>query len=75
MLAPEPPAHALLTKSCSSRAQVFDIGTNSDEPPRKVAELPDYLQEVARLSGGRQVFGSADDKRSTAIKYLAVVRE
>jgi hypothetical protein len=55
--------------------QVFDIGANSDEPARKVAELPDYLLEVTRLSGGRQVFGSADDKRSTAIKYLAVVRE
>lgn len=41
-----------------------------------MAELPDYLQEVTRLSGGRQqVFGAGDDKRSTAIKYLAVVRE
>ena len=57
-------------------ASVFDIGAGCDEPARKVAELPDYLQEVTRLSGGRQqVFGAGDDKRSTAIKYLAVVRE
>lgn len=58
------------------RRQVFDIGAGCDEPARKVAELSDYLQEVTRLSGGRQqVFGAGDDKRSTAIKYLAVVRE
>jgi hypothetical protein len=61
---------------CGSLLQVFDIGAGCDEPARKVAELPDYLQEVTRLSGGRQqVFGAGDDKRSTAIKYLAVVRE
>lgn len=57
-------------------AKVFDIGARGDEPVHKVAELPDYLQEVTRLSGARQqVFGAGDDKRSTAIKYLAVVRE
>lgn len=56
--------------------QVFDLGANGEEPARKVAELADYLQEVTRLSGGRQqVFGAGDDKRSTAIKYLAVVRK
>jgi hypothetical protein len=56
--------------------KVFDIGPNCDQPASKVAQLPDYLQEVTRLSGGRQqVFGAGDDKRSTAIKYLAVVRE
>ena len=57
-------------------AQVFDLGAGGDEPACKVAELPDYLLEVTRLSGARQqVFGAGDDKRSTAIKYLAVVRK
>jgi len=56
--------------------QVFDLGASGEEVARKVAELPDYLQEVTRLSGARQqVFGAGDDKRSTNIKYLAVVRE
>lgn len=71
-------AHVLLLRvhPPTSLRQVFDIGAGCDEPARKVAELPDYLQEVTRLSGGRQqVFGAGDDKRSTAIKYLAVVRE
>jgi hypothetical protein len=51
---------------------VFDIGSNCDQKPNKVAELADYRQDATRWP---RVFGPGDDKRSTAIKYLAVVRE
>lgn len=55
--------------------QAFDIGPNCDQSPKSVAELPDYRNDVMRLSDGSRVFGPSDDKRNTAIKYLAVVRE
>lgn len=55
--------------------QVFDLGSSGSEPAKKVAELTDFLGEVARLPTGRNVFTLGEDKRGTAIKYLAVVRE
>lgn len=67
--------HGGMTCDSNFLVQVFDIGPNCDEPARKVAELPDYLQQVTNLAGPRQAFAPNDDKRSTAIKYLAVVRK
>jgi len=55
--------------------QVFDLGPTGADPARKVAELTDFLGEVARLPSGRNVFTLGEDKRGTAIKYLAVIRE
>lgn len=56
-------------------AQVFDLGPTGADPARRVAELGDFLSEVARLPTGRNVFTLGEDKRGTAIKYLAVIRE
>jgi hypothetical protein len=54
---------------------VFDLGADGKEPAKRVAELADFLGEVARLPTGRSVFAAGEDKRGTAVKYLAVVRE
>jgi hypothetical protein len=54
---------------------VFDLGADGKEPAKRVAELTDFLTEVSRLPTGRSVFAPGEDKRGTAIKYLAVIRE
>lgn len=54
---------------------MFDLGATGSAPANKVAELSDFLGEVARLPTGRTVFALGDDKWGTAIKYLAVIRE
>lgn len=55
--------------------QVFDLGATGTSPASKVAELTDFLNEVARLPTGKTVFSLGEDKRGTAIKYLAVIRK
>eukprot|EP00879_Flechtneria_rotunda_P022745 GHRR01024022.1.p1 GENE.GHRR01024022.1~~GHRR01024022.1.p1 ORF type:complete len:934 (+),score=353.75 GHRR01024022.1:671-3472(+) len=63
----------LYSLSANSAIQVFDLGPSGSDPAKKVAELTDFLGEVARLPTGRNVFTLGEDKRGTAIKYLAVI--
>eukprot|EP00878_Enallax_costatus_P016050 GHUV01016827.1.p1 GENE.GHUV01016827.1~~GHUV01016827.1.p1 ORF type:complete len:1150 (+),score=458.72 GHUV01016827.1:567-4016(+) len=65
--------HILYSLASNSAIQVFDLGATGTAPANKVAELTDFLNEVARLPTGRTVFALGDDKWGTAIKYLAVI--
>lgn len=63
----------LYSLAANSAIQVFDLGADGTEPAKRVAELTDFLTEVSRLPTGRSVFAPGEDKRGTAIKYLAVI--
>lgn len=70
----DPHRNILYTRTQASALQVYDLGTNCNETPRRVAEAHEFLAEASRAMGGREVFGrGAGDKKGAAVVHMAVI--
>ena len=70
----DPKRHILYTKSQASALQVYDLGRNCEDAPRRTAEVHDFLADAARAMGGREVFGrGAGDKKGAAVVHMGII--
>ncbi|KAK9806121.1 hypothetical protein WJX72_002210 [[Myrmecia] bisecta] len=67
--------HILYTRLQNSAIQVFDMGAEGKDAPRKVAEVTDLPSAAMRAARGRDIFGgrSTGDKKGAAIAHIAVI--
>jgi hypothetical protein len=74
---PQPTASNRLEPTTNNpQPKVFDLGASGREPARKAAEVADFVDAACRAAqGGQPVFRLGGDKRGTAVKYIAPIRE